>query len=91
MSVDSIKKRNAEMRATGKLPIRPSRKPLPCVSLGVSTGETRPCKTCTGTIQVALHVCTGGHGICTETRLVKSEEGKPIKCCRICLDKVEKK
>lgn len=67
--------------------LRPApRVALPCVHLGPPTGESLPCPTCTGTVSVPLRACAV-RGVCTETRLVKDAEGRPVASCPICPDR----
>lgn len=57
---------------------------LPCAHRGLATGETRPCKTCTETVQVPLYSCRIHHD-CTLDKLVTSaDSGAPVQSCRIC-------
>lgn len=78
-----------EDRPAGYVEPKPAgRKALDCIHRGGPTGQTRPCKECTKTTAVSLFGCAK-HGVCTESKLVKLEDGSPVKCCRICLDREE--
>ena len=54
-----------------------------CSARGDYNGESRPCKSCGGTVTVALRSCSL-YGKCSEAKVVTEEDGTPIKCCRIC-------
>ena len=95
---ERIQKRTELRRAAGLIPASypvQSRPPaqrvairiaaLPCIHLGALTGETRPCKTCTKTVQEPLYSCVK-HGLCAAERVVTLADGTPVKCCRICPD-----
>ena len=71
MNVDELHARIATLAST-----RP-----PCRHLGSPTGESRPCPSCTGTLQVHLRTCVI-HGQCTESKLLSG-----VECCSICNDR----
>lgn len=70
------------------------RTPLPCIHRGEETGETRPCPTCKGSVEVKIFRCglvaeenKPKYGTCTVDKLVKGEPR--LQCCRICDDREE--
>lgn len=93
----AIKARTAARKAAGQIPVyarhkkekgatkpalKAARQSLPCAHLGEPTGETRPCQSCGGrTVRVPLLACAV-YGVCSESRVVKLEDGTPVKCCR---------
>jgi len=87
LRVKSAARRAVERAAAGRA-VRvggkpPGAVPLACASRGLPTGDSRPCKTCTGTESVPLLACSR-FGACTESKAVTDAAGRPVRTCAGC-------
>ncbi len=86
MPLDKIRARTAARKLAGLIPVYPqpvAAKVAPCPLLGAPTGETVPCQSCKGTVELKVLACAHPkHGRCTPTKKVDG-----IACCLGCADR----